>query len=341
MSAHRTSTYSLADCMIGFSGLVFNFLLVALASMVVSGEGHAARPISEIEPLTRLQVFLDRQGFSPGKIDGRDGGFTRKAIALYRQSRGEVLPVDAPAGNSANVDGLDLQSIDPVFVEYEVTEDDIELLGKMASTVEEQAKQESMPYVTAAELIAEKFHCDVDFLAELNPGKTDSIKAGDQLKVPNVEPFDLVALQKPFPELPAEQAANIALKIDVVKNMLSVFDQGQLVAAYPVTIGGLETLSPVGEWKVKGVARMPDFRYDKRVLKEGIRSEDFHILKPGPNNPVGVIWIALDKSGLGIHGTNEPDTIGRSASHGCVRLANWDVARLAKIVKTGVAVSIK
>lgn len=337
MSAHRT--HSLFRKPLVKAGLNNFFISVGCLLMAVGVE--AARPMKEVEHLTRVQVFLDRKGFGPGKIDGRDGVFTRKAIDFYRRSRGEVVSVDAPAAASVNVEGLDLSSVDPVFVDYVVTESDMQWLGKMAPTIEEQAKQASMPYTSAAEMIAEKFHCDIDFLKELNPGKTGNIKPGDRLRVPNVEPFDLAALKQPFPQVGTDQASRISLRVEVVKKVLSVFDRGQLIAAYPVTIGSMETRSPVGEWKVKGVARMPDFRYDKKVLKEGIRSDEFHLLKPGPNNPVGVVWIALDKSGLGIHGTNEPDAIGRSSSHGCVRLANWDVVRLAKLVRAGVAVSIQ
>jgi lipoprotein-anchoring transpeptidase ErfK/SrfK len=123
--------------------------------------------------------------------------------------------------------------------------------------------------------------------------------------------------------------------------MLSVFEGDKLIAAFPVTIGSGRTESPVGEWKVRGVAKMPNFRYDKAMLNKGERSGDFHMLPPGPNNLVGVIWIQLNKKGIGLHGTSEPDSIGRSASHGCVRLANWDVVRLAAKVKAGDPVSIR
>jgi len=122
---------------------------------------------------------------------------------------------------------------------------------------------------------------------------------------------------------------------------LGVFEGEKMIAAYPVTIGSAKTQSPIGEWKVRGLAKMPNFRYDKQMLNQGERSKDFHLLPPGPNNPVGVMWIALNKKGIGLHGTAEPDTIGRAASHGCVRLANWDIVRLAGLVKGGVPVSIR
>lgn len=123
--------------------------------------------------------------------------------------------------------------------------------------------------------------------------------------------------------------------------MLAVYEGDVVVAAYPVTIGSAATESPVGDWKIGGIAKMPNFRYDEKMLNEGERSKDFHMLAPGPNNPVGVMWIALNKKGIGLHGTDDPDSIGRSASHGCVRLANWDIVRLAGRVKSGAAVSIQ
>jgi len=324
-----------------------------------------------VEAATRLQVFLDRADFAPGKIDGRYGEFTLKALALYRQSRGKpAAPAEDGKGKkdaATDLSGLDLASADPVFTSYTVSEEDVKAVGEMADSVPAQAKQKSLPYATVAEAVAERFHTDVDFLAELNPGKAKEIKAGDVLKVPNVEPFELTAVKdlKPGSEVAANDvdeedttkeqgskgkdqdktakdgASKITVRVDVKTNMLGVFDGEKPIAAYPVTIGSERTESPVGEWKVRGVARMPNFRYDKAMLDKGERSADFHMLPPGPNNLVGVIWIQLNKKGIGLHGTSEPDAIGRSASHGCVRLANWDVVRLAAKVKAGVPVSIR
>ena len=196
-----------------------------------------------------------------------------------------------------------------------------------------------------------------------------TIKAGDQLMVPNVEPFELGTVKeiKPGsdhstqpandveyqPEQQSENAdkntepkkdgaapASIDIKIDAKTNMLGVFRGNKLIAGYPVTIGSAHMASPVGEWKVRRITKMPTFGYDKEMLQHGRRSGNFHLLPPGPRNPVGVMWIALNKKGMGIHGTNEPDSTGRAASHGCIRLANWDVVRLATKIKPGDNVSI-
>jgi lipoprotein-anchoring transpeptidase ErfK/SrfK len=327
---------------------------------------------ADIEAATRLQVFLDRAEFAPGKIDGRYGEFTLKALALYRQARGGEPAPSPDKGKrkhdaAPDLSGLDLISIDPPFITYTVTEADLQNIGEVPASVPDQAKLKSLPYKNAVESIAEKFHSDVDFLAELNPGKTKAIKAGDRLSVPNVEPFELAAVKdlKPGSELAAKAANDLedepdaknekpdkdkkssestppttAVKIDTKTSMLAVYEGEKLIAAYPVTIGSAQTESPVGDWKVRGVAKMPNFRYDKAMLNKGERSADFHMLPPGPNNPVGVIWIALNKKGIGLHGSSDPDAIGRSASHGCVRLANWDVVRLAGKVKAGVPVAI-
>ncbi len=322
---------------------------------------------AQIEAATRLQVFLDRANFSPGKIDGRYNEFTRKALTLYRESQGEQAqgapPQSTPHANSApDISGLDLNSVDPVFVSYTVTDADLQSVGHLPSHVAEKAKLKFLPYRDIADAIAEKFHSDVHFLEQLNSGKLKGIKAGDQVKVPNVEPFDLASVKdiKPGSETssqaanevdeqtenqastPGESGAprNVSIKIDTKTNMLGVFENQKLIAAYPVTIGSVHTASPIGDWKVRGIAKLPRFRYDKEMLEHGQRSGNFYMLPPGPRNPVGVMWIALNKKGIGIHGTDDPGSIGRAVSHGCIRLANWDVVRLATKIKAGDNVSI-
>jgi lipoprotein-anchoring transpeptidase ErfK/SrfK len=329
----------------------------------------------DIEAATRVQIFLDRANFSPDKLNGRYSDFTWKALALYRISRGEQTPqLPAQAGTKGNVapdiSGLDLASVEPVFVPYTVTDADLQSVGPSPGSLSAQAKLKFLPYHNAAEAIAEKFHSDVHFLEQLNPGKMKTLKAGDQVIVPNVEPFELAAVKeiKPGSDIDSQPANDIedqpevqkseikeenketsttepsppavAVKIDTKTNMLEVHQGDKLIAAYPVTIGSAKNASPIGEWKVSRITKMPTFRWDKEMLQHGRRSGNFYLLPPGPNNPVGVIWIALNKKGIGIHGTNDPDSIGRSASHGCVRLANWDVVRLATKIKSGDTVSI-
>jgi lipoprotein-anchoring transpeptidase ErfK/SrfK len=321
------------------------------------------RSDAEGEAATRLQVFLDRANFSPGKIDGSYNDFTLRALALYRQSRGEpVPPVPATPDTPPDLNGIDLAAINPVFIEYTVTDADLKTVGPVPDTVAAKAKLSSLPYRDVGEEIAERFHCDQKFLGELNPGKSPALRPGEQVRVPNVEAFEVDAVKNltpgseiapevandipdesdsQKPETNSEAPAATTLKVDVKSNMLGVFDGDKIVAAYPVTIGSAQTRTPVGDWKVRGIAKLPTFRYDRQMLKRGKRSGNFYILRPGPNNPVGVVWIALNKRGIGIHGTDDPNTIGQAVSHGCIRLTNWDIVRVATKVKAGVPVTVR
>jgi lipoprotein-anchoring transpeptidase ErfK/SrfK len=352
-------------------------LLLGVALVIASGgpasarkkKGHTPPPAAhkrsdaEIEAATQLQVFLDRANFSPGKLDGHYSDFTLKALALYRQSRDEPAARPSKPDTAPDLNGIDMASVVPVFIQYTVTEADLQNVGPLPNVVPEKAKLKALLYRDAGEEIAEKFHCDEKFLGELNPGKNGgALKPGDQVRVPNVEPFELDAVkdlkpgseiapevandipdqleQKPDPNSQPAAAAKTSVKVDVKTNMLGVFEEDKIIAAYLVTVGSTQTATPIGEWKVRGVAKVPTFRWDERMLKRGERSKNFHMLPPGPNSPVGVIWIALNKRGIGIHGTDDPNTIGQAVSHGCIRLANWDVVRLAGRVKAGVPVSV-
>jgi len=250
-----------------------------------------------MEAAARLQIFLDRSNFSPSKIDGRYNKFTWKALALYRESRGEQPPLPPPGGKSdaaPDINGLDLATIEPVFITYAVTPADLQNVGKLPASAKEQAKLKALLYRDPADAIAEKFHCDIHFLEQLNPGKTKSIKPGDQLRVPNVEPFELGEVKdvKPGSEInapaanelpdepdktpeeqpspsqnasPAPSPSTSSVKVDTKTNMLGVFEADKLIAAYPITIGSAQTASPIGDWKVKGIARWPRFRYDEKM----------------------------------------------------------------------------
>ncbi len=359
--------------------LLFALVLEPLR-MSFANEAQAGKKVptpADVEEATRLQVFLDRAEFGPGKIDAHYGEFTLRALALYREAHGSTVHQDArkedrpkPKGRikakqetRPDVGDLNLATVNPVFITYTVTEADLQSIGPVPEAVAAQAKLKSLPYKDAAEALSEKFHCDQKFLCDLNPGS--SFKAGDELSVPNVEPFELSAVRdvQPGDEVPA-QAANerpdeqagenkeardhaqghsdpiTSVNIDTKTNMLTISEGDKLVAAFPVTVGSKRTESPIGDWKVRGFEKMPTFRYDEAMLKKGERSSHFYMLPSGPNNPVGVMWIALNKKGIGLHGTSDPDGIGRSASHGCVRLANWDVVRVARRVKAGVPVTI-
>jgi lipoprotein-anchoring transpeptidase ErfK/SrfK len=336
--------------------------LVIFATLTADGAKPAKADRHQVEEFTRLQIFLDNANFGPGKIDGHDGEFTRKALALYREARGQ--PATSPSDPKAPIDtsGLDLSSVTPVFIEYEMTKDDVASVGTLPSGPVAQAKVKWLPYGSPAEAVAEKFHTDIAFMKELNRGK--EFKEGVKLSVPNVKPFELSAVKaiKPGSEAKAVIANELgdaaddqdsskekdktdgpalSIHVSTKESMLEVHLEEKVVAAFPVTVGSQQTASPIGQWVVRSVAKLPTFRYDLKMLKQGERSANAHLLPPGPNNPVGIMWIALNKKGIGIHGTNDPDSIGRAASHGCIRLANWDVVKLAELVKPNTPVTIE
>jgi lipoprotein-anchoring transpeptidase ErfK/SrfK len=177
---------------------------------------------------------------------------------------------------------------------------------------------------------------------KLNKGKNlYALKVGDEVRVPNVEPFKMEELPKEgfLPENPAFTGRVIT--VNKKEKMLDLTEGDKLLASVPITPGSAHLQTPGGKWRIVGIAAMPTFRWDKSVLDTGKRSDNFYNLPPGPNNPVGVMWAGLNKPGIGIHGTNSPQTIGRSGSHGCIRTANWDAIRLSKMITKGMTVIIQ
>jgi lipoprotein-anchoring transpeptidase ErfK/SrfK len=150
-----------------------------------------------------------------------------------------------------------------------------------------------------------------------------------------VPPFKIEDVREQ-PHIPINpEYAKRMIKIDTRYRMLDVYEGDKLVCSFPITPGSKKLPAPIGTWKVVGIATLPWFRWDEAMLEHGYRSDQFYNIPPGPRNPVGILWIGLNKKGIGIHGTNSPDTIGRSGSHGCIRLANWDAARILSQVTEG------
>ena len=199
-----------------------------------------------------------------------------------------------------------------------------------------------MPYRTVSEYIGERFHTSRRFLAVLNPGvNLTGLQAGDSVRVPNVNPFRIENVPETA-NLPRKSAlAGRSLVVDTGIRMLEVREGDRLVATFPITPGSSNLPAPVGTWSIVGIATLPWYRHDEGVLMRGERTDTFHMIPAGPNNPVGVLWMGLSRRGIGIHGTNFPDTIGRAASHGCIRLANWDADKLRHLVTTGARVVIR
>lgn len=311
-----------------------------LATEVAPAEGPEpgvarAVPVMERDVMTQLQIFLDQQLFGPGKIDGRGGEFTTKALGRYQRSRGmaETGVLDA---------SIPLESVYPVYTFYTVKPGDLKFVGDVPSQPSAQAKKKYLPYDSILELLTERFHCAPEFLAQINKGvKLERLKPGDTVRVPNVAEFKIEEMPAMgnLPELP--EFKERVITVDRAAKMLDLTEGEKLIASVPITPGSSSLPTPAGKWRIVGIAAMPNFRWDKSVLNTGKRSGNFHMLPPGPNNPVGVMWAALNKPGIGIHGTNVPQSIGRAGSHGCMRVANWDAIRLSKMMTTGMTVVIK
>ncbi|TLD70051.1 murein L,D-transpeptidase [Phragmitibacter flavus] len=287
-----------------------------------------------VEDILRLQIFLDTQLFGPGKLDGRPGEFTTKALQRYQRSK--AIPETEHTAHT-----LDLSSVGEIYTTYTIREEDLKFVGDYPSKPAAQSKKKYLPYASLLEFLEERFHSSPDLLAFINqPLKMSTLKPGDTVKVPNVQPFLIEELSVAiYPETP--EFLTRTLKIDTRERILELFEGGTLLASLPITPGSGYVATPPGTWKIVNIVQMPTFRWDDSVLKYGVRSENYYQLPMGPNNPVGVMWIGLNKPGIGIHGTNQPQTIGRAASAGCMRTANWDVVRLSKMLTKGMTVVIE
>lgn len=269
--------------------------------------------------LVKLQVLLDRAGVSPGVIDGYDGENLRKAIAGFEALSG--LPIDGLLDPQV---GEKLGDEAPVIQAYAITADDGRgLVESIPADYAKQAQMRNLGYESVAEKLSERFHMDIDLLKALNP--TASFAPGETVAVAT----------------PGDPKAGDVKKVEVRRDLGQVFafaQDGSLLAVYPATIGSEDNPSPTGSHKVKGVARNPPYSYNPKINFQQGENKKPLTLPPGPNGPVGTVWIDLPEPTYGIHGTPEPTLIDKAGSHGCVRLTNWDANELAGMVKPGVTV---
>ncbi len=318
-------------------------------------------------PDMQLQVVLDRLGFTPGVVDGKPGASTRNAILGFQEANGLQVtgtldePTRAALGKWSNIPATRVVTIPADFAAGP--------FAPLPKNPAEQAKLPEMGYASLDEKLAERFHTTIETLAMLNPGGLPAgspeavptasasattapattaapalFRAGQAIRVPNVG-ADAIRAGSVTDEgwartlaslgVGSEQPKAARIVVSKSKGTLRAYDEaGMLVGMYTATMGSRRDPLPLGTWKILGIAHNPPFHYNPELFWDVSDSVDKQKLPPGPNGPVGVVWIDLSKEHYGIHGTPEPQTIGRAQSHGCVRLTNWDAARLAQMVST-------
>jgi lipoprotein-anchoring transpeptidase ErfK/SrfK len=282
------------------------------ADAVNAASTRAAGPKSSGPHVLRAQILLDRARFSSGEIDGSFGMNLQRALEGYQRKMGLE-----PSGklDGATWDALNADA-GPALTDYTLQDADVAgPFEPIPEAMAEKAQMSALGFASAEEALGEKFHASPALLRRLNPGK-DLTQAGTTIVVPNV--LDIAPLPK---------AGRIV--IDKSDRTLTLYDTGgTVVAQFPASMGSERDPLPIGTWKVKGISRNPVFHYNPTLFWDASPADKKARIPAGPNNPVGVAWIDLTKDHYGIHGTPVPGAIGKTQSHGCIRLTNWDVAAL-------------
>src|SRR5258706_6710148 len=272
----------------------------------------------------RAQILLDRAGYSCGEMDGYYGRNLQNTVSAFQKSQG--LPENGRIGpetwTKLNGDAA------PALQTYTIAEGDVSgPFEKVPEAMQDKAKLQAIDFESPLEALGEKFHCSPESLVALNPGKQFD-KPGETILAPNIA----IA--------PARQASTIV--VDNTDSSVTALDaEGRTIAYFSATIGSEHDPLPLGKWKILGVKRNPVFHYNPRLFWDADGRDSKADIAPGPNNPVGLVWIALSKQHYGIHGTPEPGTIGHTQSHGCIRLTNWDALQLADMVRPGTPAILK
>jgi len=286
---------------------------------------QAAVERAEFERMLRAQVLLDRLHISPGEIDGAYGSNMRQALSTFQKTRNleATGKLDDATWNALN------QDTTPTLTQYVLTDEDVAgPFQKIPEDMMEKAKLPKLGYSSPLEGLGEKFHASPELLERLNPGKNFA-RAGEQIVVPSVHGG-----------APLPQAAKVVVSDS--RKVLMLFDANErLIAQYPASTGSEHDPLPVGNWKIEGVHPNPTYHYNPKLFWDAEPGDKKTTIAAGPNNPVGVAWIDLSKPHYGIHGTPVPKFIGKTESHGCIRLTNWSAAEVAQVVAAGTNVVLQ
>ena len=280
-----------------------------------------------VQGILEAQIALARRAISPGSIDGSMGSQTREAISVFQAT--ENLSVTGELDDQTR-SNLTLDS--PILMSYPVTTNDLESLQPLGTTWLAKSQQSALAYETELQLVAEKCHSSPTLIEKLNPNVDwSSLSAGTVLQIPAVN----------YPD-PDSKAAFVIIHLS--ERYLEAFDdQTNLILHFPCSIAQKVEKRPVGELKVTVIIQNPNYTVDPELFPESDELKAIGhklILPPGPKNPVGVAWMGLDKPGYGMHGTPNAQQVGRTESHGCFRLANWDANYLSQIVWVGMPVEV-
>lgn len=326
---------SIACLTLGTAGLV--------SAQTVATPAAQARSAAVDMNVLHVQVILDKLGFSPGVLDGKRGQSLTSAIKGFQTAKGLKV--------TGEMDRVTLRALHQ-YRQWRPTRTLLVSASALAGPFTnpfpkdavEQSKLPALNYRNALEKLAEQFHTTPEVLIALN-GPQAQLTAGRQMVFPNALPLSRdykAGIEESWRttlnglNVSAQQPEAAKVVVDKSDGVLRVYDKAEkLIAQFPATMGSSHDPLPLGNWTIKGAAYNPTWKYNPGILRTADKSDPVVEVPAGPNSPVGVVWLDLSKEHYGIHGTNEPSQIGRAESNGCIRLTNWDAARLSLMVKPG------